>query len=672
MPTKGFDNLSREILDSKFTLEINDNCDYEENTKGYTWNEEDFLVLNINIRGLYSKQTNLKNLIDDIELRGQPPTVITISETWLTQHSPTPDIPGYKLFRKDRLHKKGGGVAIFVSNRLQSREVNTEIPDPTTFEYCAVEVKGRKDPVIICSLYRPPNTTVKTFLSEYNKLLKQLKRSTSEIIIGLDHNLDFLQSDKHKDTNEFIEMLLSHQQVPTITRPTRIASQSATLIDNIIVNQKHCENYISMILIDDMSDHLLCLTVLKNVIPHKNERIKFKSRSLKRLGRVQEELAVTDWSLLEQEPDVDIQTEFLQNKLKKLLDAHCPERELTISNKALRREPWMTKGLMTSCRRSRELYKKTLEAVVDKSLCVAKYKQYSNNLTRLKRYAKVTYYQSKCAEFKNNTRRLWKIINKITGKVNNKTEVIDCIKIDKVRCYSSQLIANEFGEFFASIGRNYAKKIPKAKQDIQHYLNKIPREERTIYLTPTTTCEINKLICKLPNKSSSGYDKINNILLKKLNKEISVPLSMICNNSLRTGKFPSQMKTAIVVPQYKSKEREYVNNYRPISLLLTISKLLEKIIYTRVYGFLTETNQIYDSQYGFRAGHSCENAISEVLREIVKTLQNGKTTVCILLDLSKAFDSLEHDMIFKKMERYGLRGTCLEWFESYLHGRNIR
>ena len=180
------------------------------------------------------------------------------------------------------------------------------------------------------------------------------------------------------------------------------------------------------------------------------------------------------------------------------------------------------------------------------------------------------------------------------------------------------------------------------------------------------------MICKLPNKSSSGYDKINNILLKQLNNELSVPLAMICNNSLKTGKFPTQIKTAIVVPLYKSKERDYVNNYRPISLLLTISKLLEKVIYKRVYGFLTETNQIDDSQYGFRAGHSCENAISEVLGEIVKTLQNGKTTVCILLDLSKAFDSLEHDMIFKKMERYGLRGLCLKWFESYLHGRHIQ
>ena len=114
------------------------------------------------------------------------------------------------------------------------------------------------------------------------------------------------------------------------------------------------------------------------------------------------------------------------------------------------------------------------------------------------------------------------------------------------------------------------------------------------------------------------------------------------------------------------------NNYRPISLLLTISKLLEKVIYKRVYGFMQDTNQIYSSQYGFRTGHSCENAISEVLGEIVKSLQNGKTTICILLDLSKAFDSLEHEMIYKKMDRYGIRGTCLDWFKSYLSDRDLK
>ena len=174
---------------------------------------------------------------------------------------------------------------------------------------------------------------------------------------------------------------------------------------------------------------------------------------------------------------------------------------------------------------------------------------------------------------------MWRVINNITGKTNNKTNVIDHIKIEGVRCYNSQLIANKFGKFFSSIGKTYAEKIPKSKLSASHYLEKINPHPSSAYLTPTSPTELNRLINKLPNKNSCGYDNINNILLKKLGKELLTPLSIICNTSMTTGVFPSQMKMAVVIPLFKNKEKDYVNNYRPISLLLTISKLLEKIIY---------------------------------------------------------------------------------------------
>ena len=132
------------------------------------------------------------------------------------------------------------------------------------------------------------------------------------------------------------------------------------------------------------------------------------------------------------------------------------------------------------------------------------------------------------------------------------------------------------------------------------------------------------------------------------------------------------MKIAIVVPLHIGQSTLELSNYRPISLLLTISKLLEKVMYTQVYDYLNNMNQIYESQYGFRARHSCEHAIGELMSEITKSIELGKQTVSAFLDLSKAFDTLEHSVIFKKFERYGLRGPCLEWFRSYLYGRTLR
>ena len=132
------------------------------------------------------------------------------------------------------------------------------------------------------------------------------------------------------------------------------------------------------------------------------------------------------------------------------------------------------------------------------------------------------------------------------------------------------------------------------------------------------------------------------------------------------------MKAADVSPLHKSKEKYKVTNYRHISLLITMSKILEKVIYSRVYNFLVETEQLYQSQYGFRTGHSCQNAISELIGNILKNQEENKFTIGVFIYLSKAFDTLNHDILLRKLSKYGIRGTPLKWFESYLEDRSMR
>ena len=193
-----------------------------------------------------------------------------------------------------------------------------------------------------------------------------------------------------------------------------------------------------------------------------------------------------------------------------------------------------------------------------------------------------------------------------------------------------------------------------------------------MFLAPTNKYEIEKLISNLPNKNSSGYDLFNNKLLKLIKDEIAKPLEITFNQSIACGIFPDKMKLAEIVPLYKNKSRTEPGNYRPISLLPTISKVLEKIMYKRTYKFLTENNQIYHSQYGLRAGHSCENAIGDLVSHVLKNQQQSKYTAALFLDLSKAFDTLDHELLLQKLEIYGIRGTALNWFCSYLSERKLR
>ena len=151
-----------------------------------------------------------------------------------------------------------------------------------------------------------------------------------------------------------------------------------------------------------------------------------------------------------------------------------------------------------------------------------------------------------------------------------------------------------------------------------------------------------------------------------------MPLEKIFNLSLETGTFPTLMKYTEVVPLYKGKEKDLSVNYRPISLLIMISKVLEKIVYKRTYNFLDTSGQLYSSQYRFRSKHSCENKISELIRQVVKGHERKEHTAAIFLDLPKAFDTLDHELLLKKLEIYRIRGTALDWFMSYLSNRSMR
>ena len=228
-------------------------------------------------------------------------------------------------------------------------------------------------------------------------------------------------------------------------------------------------------------------------------------------------------------------------------------------------------------------------------------KNYRNELKRVLRKAKESYYKGKCTNFKRNTSKLWKMINKITSNTRDKSSLVEYLKIGTIEIYNAKEIATEFKKYFSTVGTTYVNKIDQPNTDINTYLTRIKTNQHTLYLTPTSNSEIITLINKLPNKNSKGHDDISNNMLKQLHASIALPLTIIFNKSLTEGNFPDLMKLADTVPIHKSKEKFLTINYRPISLLITMSKLLEKIIYKRTYSFVNSTGQLYQSQYGFRA-----------------------------------------------------------------------
>ena len=615
---KRTDALGRNVNSIDCCLDDFDQCDYVKN--GYSCNVDDLCVVQLNIRGLCSKQSQLIQLIDNCIIE-KVPDVVILCETWLSPFSPSFTIPGYDLCHKDRQTKKGGGVALLVSNKIRYRLLNNKNTNNTTFESICVELKLKNhQKLLISSLYRPPNTSEKEFIDEYCKFICELKKHDNNgIIIGLDHNMDLLKSSNHAPTENFLNANLSMNLVPTITRPTRITKSSATLIDNIFISQFWLEKYHSSILVNDMSDHLPSILSVKNLKTGKCVPIQITSRDTrtKNINALNNSLKQINWGELLESNNPSKSMLNLHERLKQDIDHFTPLKTYCINSKKARREPWVTAGIQLSIRKSKKLYCTTLHKDATDA-DHAKYKAYAILLKRLNRQAKQMYYGEKCTSFRHNTKKLWSIINAISAKRNDKSSLIDCLSINNVLEYDANKIANKFGEYFASVGKAYSDKVANPTHDWKYYCNKIERNTRTLFMNPCTEQEIQTLIRKLPSKTSSGHDNISNVLLKSIGAHLVTPLTKIFNDSIQTGIFPEIMKLADVVPLYKSKEKYLETNYRPISLLTMMSKLLEKIVYVRVYEFLNISGQLYESQYGFRRGHSCDNAVGEVVSRIVK------------------------------------------------------
>ncbi len=254
--------------------------------------------------------------------------------------------------------------------------------------------------------------------------------------------------------------------------------------------------------------------------------------------------------------------------------------------------------------------------------------------------------------------------------MNDKSSFFNSFTIDGCIVNDPKQISSSFCKFYSSVGVKFASKIGASNKDFSDYM---PDPcDSSIYLFPTSQSEIRKVANSLKPKKSSGYDGISNILLKSVIKELQYPLTIVFNKSFKEGVFPSKMKLAEVIPLYKLKgKKDSMNNYRPVSLLPVISKILERLIQKRISSFLRKKMLLYDSQYGFRCNHSTIDAILQFVGNEVKGFDRGDKTLAIFLDLSKAFDTLPHKTLLKKLENFGIRGKALQWFESYLTNRNM-
>ena len=535
-------------------------------------------------------------------------------------------------------------------------------------------------PIVLGNIYRTPrdrNDDIKKFLDEYCKTLAKISDTRRDIVLVGDFNLDLLKINSRNIFSEYLDSMLSLSLSPVITLPTRFSKCRATLIDHIFCKTSNlsyqCQGGI---MLKHLSDHYPAFIAIKNKATHNHppKHVTIQNTSPHASARFIAEVSSENFSALldsnvHNDPTPNL--EVLNSVLTKAHKKHIAPKTVKFRRYTHKIKSWMTNGLLKSIKYKDTLYKRlhSMNPDTDEySSAKINLQTFSRILNRLIRQAKLNHYNNLFTKYKNDCKKTWETLNTIMNISKNACQFPSFFVINNQEISCKEAIARNFNEYFANIGPALASKIETSNgHDFKKYLLN-PAQHQFAFKAITETDIVN-LIKEFRPKSSTDSEGLSMKTLKLVSFKLAYPLMIIVNQSLNSGIFPQSLKLAKIKPLLKKDDNTVINNYRPISLLPTISKIVEKVVHKQIVSYLNKHSFLFAGQHGFRNSHSTETATLEFIDKVFKHLDNDKTPISIFLDLSKAFDTLNHNILLQKLSYYGIQNSALTWFESYLTNR---
>lgn len=580
--------------------------------------------------------------------------ILGLSETWLDSsfHDNGIYIPNYKLIRKDR-GTRGGGIGFYLKNSFKFNVLETpaQNADENVLEdlWISLKISGKK--MCFGTLYRPPNSNLGKFLEILENILVNFIPEFDVIIFGGDLNIDFSKAnDKYCDAARLNNLLNKYNLHQVISEPTRVTDSTSKIIDLIVTSDLNLIANTNVINMENISDHSLVSCALKL----KKEKQSPIFRAYRDFHNFNYELFLKDlnvinWAFIYALESVDDMIEFWNSSITMLFDLHAPYKTVRITKSPA---PWLTENLRLMIKIKNKAFAKYKKFKTTETW--NEYKNLRNLVNFSVKMEKKAYLQHK---FKTDPKEFWKTLKylNINQNVN----------------YSSSIIGDPdtFNNFFLD-------SVPQTNVSVNNFIldkykNEFLNNNAKFNFSIVSVEKVDMVIRSLKT-NAQGCDKIDLKMLTLVFPHLTPFLTFIINKCLQTGTFPDEWKKANIILIPKNNHPSALAHFRPISILPTISKVLEKIVAEQLNEFLINKNILPSCQSGFRANHSTSTALLQVTDDIFRACDKGNNTCLVLLDFSKAFDTLSHAILCNKLEYYGIQGPALLFFKNYLNNRHQR
>lgn len=546
-------------------------------------------------------------------------------------------------------NRHGGGVLFYIKDKWSITNVKSD----ENLEFLSLNIKQLNSPTFKTGVvYRPPDSVVKWY-SDFESSIENLTTQNENIIIMGDFNIDHLKEDRMK------LLMRTYNLTQIINEPTRVTQDTRTLIDHIYVTNEssYCTTGVIPI---GISDHHLTYTIRKKNKCGTNKHTTIRYRDYKHLDeeKLLEDMKNIDWESIKQMTDANEMWTFFKNSLIKVFDNHLPYKEKRIN---ARSEQWINDDILTEMRHRDYLHIQALKTNSENDWALYKYSR--NTVVSKIREAKKIFIDEVIEQVSMKPKDMWTRLKQFIPSKSKNCNT-SYLEVDELTITENSDIANAFNDFFCSIGHNLGIHFDNSLPDMEQLM---PNDSFSI--PKMTENFVKKEISGMCTAKATGLDNISVKFLRLTADVIVNALTFVLNFSIETNDFVNEWKSARVTPIFKSGDNHIVNNYRPVSVLPIVSKIIERHVFNAFYDYLSNNKLITNCQSGFRPKHSCETALNSLVDRWLKHIDDGKLTGVLFIDLSKAFDTVNHNVLLYKLKAFGICENSLLWFKSYLCNR---